>query len=136
MPRGDRSADDADPPGTGFEEEAALARLLLLQRRRREQRLGAVHFSDPAWDMMLDLFVARVRGEETASSSLVIAASVPQSTALRRIRELVRRGDFVARADPHDGRRTFISLSEPLFAELGVVLRDWRAASAALHQRE
>src|SRR3546814_2481313 len=65
--------------------------------------------------MMLDLFIARVRGEETATSSLVIAATVPQSTALRRIRELVERGDFIARADPHDGRRTFVTLSDALF---------------------
>lgn len=81
---------------------------------------------------MLDLFVARVREEEVAISSLVIGASVPQSTALRRIRELVRRGDFIARADPHDGRRTFITLSSALFDDLGHLLRAWREAEAAL----
>jgi len=120
-------------PASTFAEEAALARLLLYQRRRRETALGADYFSDPVWDMMLDLFVARVRGQETATSSLVIAASVPQSTALRRIRELVDRGDFIARADPRDGRRTFVSLSDALFERLATVLRDWRVADAALH---
>jgi len=128
-----RSPADPEGPAGAYAEEAALARLLLLQRRRRETALGADNFSDPVWDMMLDLFIARVRGEETATSSLVIAATVPQSTALRRIRELVERGDFIARADPHDGRRTFVTLSDALFERLATLLRDWRAADAALH---
>ena len=128
-----RSPSNPKVPASTFAEEAALARLLLYQRRRRETALGADYFSDPVWDMMLDLFVARVRGQETATSSLVIAASVPQSTALRRIRELVDRGDFIARADPRDGRRTFVSLSDALFERLATVLRDWRVADAALH---
>lgn len=134
MPSGRRSSADPDAP-SAFAEEAALARVLLRQRRRREEALGAEHFSDPVWDMMLDLFIARVGGEETATSSLVIAASVPQSTALRRIRELVERGDFVAHADPHDGRRTFVTLSDALFQQVGLLLRDWRAAIAAAHGR-
>ncbi len=133
MAPGDRSRDAIDLEGASYTPEAALAQFLLRQRRRREAMLGAHHFADPVWDMMLDLFIARVRGEETAVSSLVIAASVPQSTALRRIRDLVRTGDFIARADPHDGRRTFITLSDALFAELGLLLRNWRAAAAVLH---
>lgn len=121
-----------DPPGSDFVEEARFARLLLQQRRRREQALGREHFADPVWDMMLDLFVAQVAGDEVAVSSLVIGAGVPQSTALRRIRMLVQRGGFIARADPHDGRRTFIALSESLFNALGLLLRAWREAAALL----
>lgn len=121
-----------DPPGSDFVEEARFARLLLQQRRRREQALGAEHFADPVWDMMLDLFVARVAGEDVAMSSLVIGANVPQSTALRRIRILVRAGSFIARADPHDGRRTFIALSDTLFETLGMLLRAWRQAAALM----
>lgn len=136
MPSVERPPGDADPPDSDFAKEAALARFLLLRRRRREQALGADHFADPVWDMMLDLFVGRVRGEEIAISSLVIAASVPQSTAIRRIRELVHRGDFIAHADPHDGRRTFVTLSDALFEDLGLLLRGWHAAAAALHGRE
>lgn len=121
-----------DPSDSVFAEEARFARLLLQQRRRREQALGSEHFADPVWDMMLDLFVARVAGEDVAMSSLVIGANVPQSTALRRIRMLVRQGGFIARADPHDGRRTFIALSDALFEALAVLLRAWRDAAALM----
>ena len=108
---------------SSFGPEAALALLLLRQRRRREELIGAQHFSDPAWDMMLDLFAASVRGEEVAISSLIVAANVPQSTALRRIRRLVCDGLFVVRDDPHDGRRSFIRLSDDLFDRVGGFLR-------------
>lgn len=125
MTTGDGPPSLGGAAGSGFGREADLALLLLRERRRREAVLGAHHFADPVWDMMLDLFVARVRREHVATTSLVIAATVPQSTALRRIHELVRDGDFVAGADPHDGRRTFITLSDAQFTALGLLLRDW-----------
>lgn len=112
-----------------FLEEATLARFLLRQRRRRETMLGADNFSDPVWDIMLDLFAARVHGEEVATSSLIVAAGVPQSTALRRIRRLVRDGQLLARDDPHDGRRTFVQLSDELYEKVGAFLQQWLATA-------
>jgi DNA-binding MarR family transcriptional regulator len=122
---GDGSTGHANGRAPRFAAEAALARFLLRQRRRRESMLGAHHFSDPTWDIMLDLFAAGVANEEVATSSLIIAASVPQSTALRRIRRLVLNGDLIARDDPHDGRRTFVRLSDPLFEKIGAFLSQW-----------
>ncbi len=87
--------------------------------------LGDDHFADPVWDIMLDLFVAQANGQEVATSSLIIAAAVPQSTALRRIRRLVRDGQLIARNDPHDGRRTFVRLSDELFERLAEYLAQW-----------
>lgn len=113
-----------------FAREAALARFLLRQRRRREDALGAQHFADPVWDMMLDLFAAQVGGEEVAISSLIVAAGVPQSTALRRIRRLMRDGLLIAHDDPHDGRRTFIRLSDNLYDRIGGFLQQTIAAAA------
>lgn len=125
----DGGGGDAGRGTARFGKEAELARLLLRQRRKRESMIGAHHFSDPAWDMMLDLFAAQVQGQEVAASSLFIAASVPQSTALRRIRRLVRDGHFVARLDPHDGRRTYLRLSDELFDRIGGFLRQWLMTS-------
>lgn len=121
----DGSAGHANGQSPRFTAEAALARFLLRQRRRRESVLGAHHFSDPAWDIMLDLFAARVADKEVATSSLIIAASVPQSTALRRIRRLVLSGDLIAQDDPRDGRRTFVRLSDALFEKIGALLSQW-----------
>lgn len=126
-----------EPSGSGadgalpYAKEAELARFLLRQRRRRETMLGAEHFADPVWDMMLDLFIARVHDEEVATSSLIIAANVPQSTALRRIRRLVADGVLVARADPHDGRRTFVRLSDVPFKQLAALLQQWLSTAPA-----
>lgn len=115
----------AEAPQPRFAAEAALAICLLRRRRKREEALGAHHFSDPSWDMMLDLFAAQVHGEQVATSSLIVAANVPQSTALRRIRRMIRDGDLVAHGDPHDGRRTFVRLSDDLFDRVGLLLRQW-----------
>lgn len=113
------------PVDATFIAAADRAKRRLRQRRERERFLGATYFADPNWDMMLDLFVSQVAGENVATSSLIISACVSPSTALRRIRRLVRDGDIVARADPHDGRRTYLRLSDDLFKRVGALLARW-----------
>ena len=46
------------------------------------------------------------------SPACVIAAAVPPTTALRWIKALCDQGLFVRVADPEDGRRVFIELSD------------------------
>ena len=87
-------------------------RTLIRARRLREQYFEADLFADPAWDMLLDLLLARLEGRLVAVSSLCIAAAVPPTTALRWIKRLTDDGLFVRAADPRDGRRVFIDLSE------------------------
>jgi len=111
--------------------EARFARHMLRQRRRREAMLGKELFADPAWDMLLDLFAAEVEGRRVSKSSLVIAASVPQSTALRWMSDLVNAGQLERYPDTADGRRTFISLTETSFQNIGRLLRICIADSKA-----
>lgn len=87
-------------------------RALLRARRLREQLLAADLFADPAWDIMLDLMAARLEHRQVSVSSLCIAAAVPPTTALRWIRNLTDIGLLQRHADPHDGRRIFIGLSD------------------------
>jgi len=93
--------------------------------------LGKELFADPAWDMLLDLFAAEVEGRRVSKSSLVIAASVPQSTALRWMSDLVNAGQLERYPDTADGRRTFISLTETSFQNIGRLLRICIADSKA-----
>lgn len=72
--------------------EAGFARQLLRQRRQRDAILGKDLFGEASWDMMLDLFVSEIEGHRVAMSSLVQATVAPQSTALRRMAELVQAG--------------------------------------------
>ena len=93
-------------------QRAKAVRRMLRQRRMREQYFPADLFADPAWDMLLDLYAARLERQPVSVSSLCIAAAVPATTALRWIKTMTDAGLFVREADPHDGRRIFIALAE------------------------
>jgi CheY-like chemotaxis protein len=111
-------ADPADGP------TASELRGAIRVRRMRDQFFGAALFADPAWDMLLDLFAARLERVQVAVSSLCIAAAVPPTTALRWIKTMTDEGLFERIADPDDGRRIFIRLSDPALENLN---RYWAA---------
>jgi DNA-binding MarR family transcriptional regulator len=124
------SEDDAlaavPPAAEGDEEEALSAsaiRAMIRARRLRDQFFQNDLFADPAWDMLLDLMAARLDRQRVAVSSLCIAAAVPATTALRWIKALTDCGLFVRIADPQDGRRVFIELSDKAAAQLGAYLK-------------
>ena len=87
-------------------------RAMIRARRLRDQYFSGELFADPAWDMLLDLLLARMEKRTVAVSSLCIAAAVPPTTALRWIKRLTEEGIFVRTADPRDGRRVFIDLAD------------------------
>lgn len=93
-------------------------RRIIRMRRVRDQFFEAEIFADPAWDMLLDLYAARLEHARVAVSSLCIAAAVPATTALRWIKALSAAGLFVRRQDPHDGRRVFVALSDSATAAM------------------
>ncbi|MDZ3832351.1 MAG: winged helix DNA-binding protein [Sphingopyxis sp.] len=93
-------------------QRAKQVRHLLRQRRMREQYFPADMFADPAWDMLLDLYAARLERQPVSVSSLCIAAAVPATTALRWIKTMTEAGLFRREADPQDGRRIFIALAD------------------------
>lgn len=78
-------------------------------RRTRERLLPEGLFADPAWDILLDLTLARLDGRQTPVSSLCIAAAVPTTTALRWIKTLLDRGLI-------ERRRHYIHASDETFA--------------------
>lgn len=96
-------------------QRAKAVRHMLRQRRMREQYFPADLFADPAWDMLLDLYAARLERQPVSVSSLCIAAAVPATTALRWIKTMTDAGLFLREADPNDGRRIFIALAEGAF---------------------
>ena len=118
-----------DEPGL----QAEQIRSIIRARRLRDQFFRGGLFADPAWDMLLDLMAARLEGTRVAVSSLCIAAAVPATTALRWIKALTDRGLFVRSADPQDGRRVYIALSDDAARALTAYLRAvQRIAPAAI----
>lgn len=81
-------------------------------RRRREQVFGdASLFGEPAWDIMLDLYVAAAQDKRIAVTSACIGSAVPATTALRWIKILEDRRLIEREVDEVDARRTFVRLS-------------------------
>lgn len=103
---------------------SAARRLLMIERRRQEIGGCAGLFSDPAWFLMVDLFVRECEGRETSISSAVIASGVPATTGLRCLTALVSDGKLIRRPDPTDERRVFVSLSADMRFELTSFLAD------------
>lgn len=103
--------------------DASLVRAIIRARRMRDQFFSTELFADPAWDMMLDLMAARLEHRQVAVSSLCIAAAVPATTALRWIKSLTDNGVFVRAADPQDGRRVYIELSNAAASALTAYLK-------------
>ena len=69
-------------------------------------------FSDPCWDMLLDLGMSHFEQRAISVSSLCIASGIPQTTALRRIADLENIGLVTRAKDPDDGRRIYIALTD------------------------
>jgi hypothetical protein len=90
-------------------------------RRVRDKLMPSEIFADPAWDIILDLSIARLNNQKTSVSSLCIAACVPTTTAFRRINKLLKKGHIEKICDPDDARRTFIFISDAMFDRV----RNW-----------
>lgn len=106
------TAEPGEPASSALPTATELRDILRL-RRLRNRFFDSSLFADPAWDMLLDLMAARLEEEEVSVSSLCIAAAVPSTTALRWIRTMTDLGLFHRRADPKDGRRIYVSLTDP-----------------------
>lgn len=87
------------------------ARGLMKARARRSQFFRESLFSDPAWDILLDLFIAAADGGRRTVSTVGLAGNVPPTTALRWISALEREGLVAREADPRDARRVFLDLT-------------------------
>lgn len=68
-------------------------------------------FAEPAWDILLDLYIQQFHGHRTSITSACIAARVPATTALRWIGQLYEAGLVNRRRDKEDCRRWFLELT-------------------------
>lgn len=85
-----------------------ICRLLITERKRIGVRLGFGLFPAPAWDILLDLYLAERGGTSVQIWSLCIAANVPTSTAHRKITQMIDEGLLVRSMQ---GGRVIVSLA-------------------------
>jgi FixJ family two-component response regulator/DNA-binding MarR family transcriptional regulator len=90
----------------------AVLKSIIKARRNRQKYFEGDLFSDPSWDILLELTAAHVENRQESVTSVAIAASVPASTAIRKIRELADRGLLRRWTDPNDARRIFVALTD------------------------
>lgn len=116
---------------------AEVAQSLYDRRRKRDQEFGNAISNEPVWDMLLDLFVARVNGRGICVTSMCIASCAPQATAMRYIDFMETEGLIRKMSDPLDKRRTMVDLSHAGFKKMVSFLKDefaksWSSAGRTL----
>ena len=91
---------------------AANARAAAIRRTERRQLVGhSSLLANPAWDMLIDLFVHAHVSKPVFTSALCVGSGLPMSNALRLIRKLRDSNVVYREPDPSDGRRYFIRLT-------------------------
>lgn len=91
---------------------AALAEQLYQERRRRSRHFPPHLFAEPAWDILLDLFVNGVRQRAISITSACIAGGIPATTGLRWLGLLEKEGLLVRETSGDDARVTWVRLSD------------------------
>jgi hypothetical protein len=102
---------------------ATEARRLYRQRRRRDRYFPANLFAEPAWDILLDLYVAQAEGRATTTSSACIGAAVPQTTGLRWLTRLEDEGLVRRSTSAGDERMRLVTLTDDGFQRMTELLR-------------
>jgi DNA-binding MarR family transcriptional regulator len=83
----------------------------------QSRRLRANHFSsqdmfgEPAWDILLDLYIHQIRNDEVSVKSANFDSSAPASTEQRWFRILEDQNLIFSVEDPTNPRRCFIRLT-------------------------
>jgi DNA-binding MarR family transcriptional regulator len=93
------------------EQQLAADMILFYERRDRVFGTHALLFKDPAWRILLDLFVAGTERRISVSSAC-IASGIAATTALRHLERLYGAGLVFREPDPYDNRRSFVRLAE------------------------
>jgi DNA-binding MarR family transcriptional regulator len=120
-PDGDGSAAAPHPRHSRSPEE--VLKLLIEIRRIRFRHFAASAFTDPGWDILLDLMSARLAKRPVPVSSACAAAGVPATTALRWVDQLASAGLVRRLPDPSDRRRVLLELTEDGCRRMEVYLR-------------
>jgi DNA-binding MarR family transcriptional regulator len=100
------------------------------ERRRRSEFLPQELFGEPAWDILLDLYIAEKKNERVSVTSACIGSQVPCTTGLRWLQVLEELGLVERERDERDGRRWFVRITDGGYARMtrcmAALRDDWR----------
>lgn len=95
---------------TGTPSRIALAKWLYWARNSRPD-MDVRMFGEPAWDMILDLYVHQAKGASTNITAACIGSNTPVSTAMRYVDLLCIEGWAEKIRDENDKRRSMVALT-------------------------
>lgn len=113
-------------PKRGATEDHVLS--IIACRRGRDAALGRRLFSDPAWDLLLELYAAGLGNRRMTVSDLAKVIDLPQSTTARWIGALVEHGLVLSWAAHVDDAQLQIHLSPRGAREMQRLMDYWRSA--------
>lgn len=99
------------PVDFGTAELIEAARLIRAQRKLRHKYFKKSLFGEPAWGMMLELFISEHSGREVSTTSLCLASDVPATTAHRYVAILMDSGLIIRQPHAKDQRQAVVHLS-------------------------
>jgi hypothetical protein len=108
----------ADKGGNAVE----AARSLYRQRRIRDETFGPGLFGEPAWDLLLELYLATSEQRPVSVTSAAIAASVSTEAAAQWLLLLEEHG-LVDRLYAGEMNRAVVSLSDTAFDQMTHLLQ-------------
>ncbi len=92
---------------------ADAAKQVYAQRRRRAALFGNQElFGEPAWDILLDLYIAHAAEKPVSVSSACIGSASPPTTGLRWLGVLAENDLILREHDPEDQRRVMVRLTD------------------------
>jgi len=90
---------------------AEAVRAICELRRKRQEEFPGKLFSDPTWDILLNLYAAHLDSQRLSITRLTRLCRLPATTVLRRL-ELLHDKRLVTRTgDPFDARRVYVAIS-------------------------
>jgi hypothetical protein len=91
---------------------AHVARCLLKQRQMRNEHFVAELFSEPAWDILLDLFIAHIEQQHVSITSACLSSAAPQTTSLRWLDVVQKLGLVERYGCTNDRRVSYVRLTK------------------------
>jgi len=107
---GDKSTADAGSAIAQPDRRLNLARWMYWSREIRPPT-GAELYGEPAWDLLLDLYLRQKSGTRSSITSACIGARAPHTTALRYVGALCEAGWLERIVDETDRRRNWLALT-------------------------
>jgi DNA-binding MarR family transcriptional regulator len=105
---------------------------VISMRRARSAVLGKNLFSDPAWDILLELHGAHLGGRITLVIDLARAIETPLSTTRRWIAALMERGLVQLTTDLSDAGQVQVELTAEAIAKLEHLGNHWGSAFVSI----